>query len=1036
LHAFKVATVTAAGAAVCLVIWNTAPSSPSSERRRWLAELRAARPYSARLADEPYAPMADHPLQVDVVIPAALRNAAEKGSSGALHDEGVAYLVLRDLNHALERLEQAAVLAPRDAEIQSDLAVAYLARARATGFYDALKAYRAASRAVQLSRALPEAWFNLALTLENLAMQAPAVRAWDEYLRIDGSSPWAVEAQTHHRALQSRGAERSWNDRFSSLVKQLAAGDTAGLHREVAADPQEMRRELEEEALPLWASLSVDGETSAAAGQLAVIRRLAAILAEVEGDRLLSESVAAIDHAVAEPAPSRRLALLRDGHRLYGEAVRLLRQSDKSADARFAEARDAFARARSPFGAWAILQLGAQACRSSRYREAEALLTPLVEGRVSYPALAGRALWILGLGRVLRGDLVGALAPYERAARLFQGMGELGNAAVLESLLGEDLRYLGEEEAASQHLARALSWLRHVHEPWLETVLSEAASAASAAGEPSAAFLFQDEYAATAASSGSPKTRVAALQERAQAEALLGDRARALADLDEARRTIERIAPEARGDLSADQMRFAGRIWRRFDPRRAVSLLSRGIEIYASEGTGLQVPGLRLERARALKDLGELAAAGADLRSALAVIERRLLHLQAPQERADYLAQERELFDEMVLLAARRGESEESFAVAELARAAALGRPGEDLAWQARASEQKIPDGVALIAYSLAGDRPWIWVVRREGMKLIEASGSTAELERAIARLRAVIGTAEVGDRAFDAAAGNIYQRLIRPAAEYLGGMHSLVFLPDGATYAVPFGALWDPDSSRFLVQRFAVSIAPSAAFYLRSLQQDRAQGSQPSPRALVVGNPEFRKDLFIELPSLPDAESEARQIAGLYRRVDVLLGPAATRRQLLALAGQSEVIHYAGHSLVDRKDPLRSGLVLAAQAGEDERGFLAAESLYRARFAHTRLVVLSACETAVGQVRGAEGMTSLAAPFLAAGVPAVVASLWRVEDREAADLQVSFHRHLLRGEDALTALRAVELENLHTLPPRVWAAFELIGGVRFYPAA
>lgn len=95
-----------------------------------------------------------------------------------------------------------------------------------------------------------------------------------------------------------------------------------------------------------------------------------------------------------------------------------------------------------------------------------------------------------------------------------------------------------------------------------------------------------------------------------------------------------------------------------------------------------------------------------------------------------------------------------------------------------------------------------------------------------------------------------------------------------------------------------------------------------------------------------------------------------------------------------------------------------------------TRLVVLSACSTAAGRLSASEGATSLARSFLAAGVPAVVASLWDVDDLAASRLLVKFHRRIRAGDDPVKALRTVQLSELGTAPPAEWAAFQLIGGL------
>jgi CHAT domain-containing protein len=97
---------------------------------------------------------------------------------------------------------------------------------------------------------------------------------------------------------------------------------------------------------------------------------------------------------------------------------------------------------------------------------------------------------------------------------------------------------------------------------------------------------------------------------------------------------------------------------------------------------------------------------------------------------------------------------------------------------------------------------------------------------------------------------------------------------------------------------------------------------------------------------------------------------------------------------------------------------------------AGTRVAVLSACATGAGAESRGEGVLSLVRPFLAAGVPHVVASLWSVRDDDTRPLMVALHRRLLAGEPPSAALRSAQLEALRSSGGRAgtWAAFMTVG--------
>jgi CHAT domain-containing protein len=160
-----------------------------------------------------------------------------------------------------------------------------------------------------------------------------------------------------------------------------------------------------------------------------------------------------------------------------------------------------------------------------------------------------------------------------------------------------------------------------------------------------------------------------------------------------------------------------------------------------------------------------------------------------------------------------------------------------------------------------------------------------------------------------------------------------------------------------------------------------------------------------------------------------VLTGPEATRRSFLDLAPAVEVLHLATHGVLDRENPLDSKLLLA----EDERApeaesWVAARDLLSLDLSNVRVAVLSACGSATGPTSASEGPVSLTWPLLVRGVPAVVATLWRVDDRASSALTARFHEHYQVAPDACASLRQTQIAALRSdrLPAvRDWAAFE-----------
>jgi CHAT domain-containing protein len=189
--------------------------------------------------------------------------------------------------------------------------------------------------------------------------------------------------------------------------------------------------------------------------------------------------------------------------------------------------------------------------------------------------------------------------------------------------------------------------------------------------------------------------------------------------------------------------------------------------------------------------------------------------------------------------------------------------------------------------------------------------------------------------------------------------------------------------------------------------------------RLLALGNPDG---------SLPATENEAQAVAQLYG-VKPLLRKQATESQLYAQAGKIDLLHLAAHGIYDPFNPLFTRLELAPDAQHD--GHLEVHEVYGLNLAHANLVVLSACDTGQGSLSNGDEIVGLAQAFLYAGAPAIVTTLWPIDDGASAVLMASFYRHVRSNGSAAEALRAAQLEVLtkeQWRSPYYWAAFGLSG--------
>jgi CHAT domain-containing protein/Tfp pilus assembly protein PilF len=186
-------------------------------------------------------------------------------------------------------------------------------------------------------------------------------------------------------------------------------------------------------------------------------------------------------------------------------------------------------------------------------------------------------------------------------------------------------------------------------------------------------------------------------------------------------------------------------------------------------------------------------------------------------------------------------------------------------------------------------------------------------------------------------------------------------------------------------------------------------------------------------------SRQEAEAITGSLRaseRLEALDFAADRRLALGGKLGEYRILHFATHGLLNNKIPALSGLVfsLVDEQGRPLNGFLRLHEIYNLKL-NADLVVLSGCQTALGQEVSGEGLIGLTRGFMHAGAPRVVASLWNVNDQATANLMKLFYERMLKdGLRPAAALRAAQIAMWKTEPnaiPYRWGAFILQGDWR-----
>ena len=335
---------------------------------------------------------------------------------------------------------------------------------------------------------------------------------------------------------------------------------------------------------------------------------------------------------------------------------------------------------------------------------------------------------------------------------------------------------------------------------------------------------------------------------------------------------------------------------------------------------------------------------------------------------------------------------------------------------EAALAETPLPPGDVLIEYYCVGQDVLAFVRRGADIEL-RTIADVDDVEALVDKLSFQIGKCALGveyvlgsidklragiDRCLQA----LYRLAIAPIADLLTEGDRLIVVPHGALHGLPFHAFHDGNG--YLVERFAIAVAPSAAV----MHACRKQAGPIGDRAMIVG---------IDDPGLPMVPYEVEAIRQGWESAKVAMGPRATSKVLRREVGTFDVLHLATHGVFRADNPSFSSIKLTD-------AWLTVRDLAEiARGA--RLVTLSACETGVNGISAGDEVIGLTRGLLGAGCSAVVASLWTVSDESTARLMERFYASLRTGEPPAVALRAAMLAIRDRYDhPYFWAPFMVVG--------
>ena len=379
-----------------------------------------------------------------------------------------------------------------------------------------------------------------------------------------------------------------------------------------------------------------------------------------------------------------------------------------------------------------------------------------------------------------------------------------------------------------------------------------------------------------------------------------------------------------------------------------------------------------------------------------------------------------------------------------------------------------VDDDTVLLEYSLGSERSYLWAITRSGIKSYPLPSEQKIFDIAV-RVYGLLKEAPEGntDCELAIAAEELADVVLYPAREMMNRRRVIV-ISDGILNCIPFQILPSPVDKEPLIASTEIINAPSASI-LGQLQQEAQSRPLPNNLLAAFGNPIFAETVpqtnektatettVVATARLRSALREMKlngeafdptvvpRLFHAKRELDTLRKLAgdsamivseydATRDRFLNTdLSRFAILHLVTHAYYIQDHPENSGFLLSNITNDRKElpNFVGLREIYELR-APVLLVVLSACQTALGENLRGEGLMGLTRGFMHAGASSVVASLWEVDDRATAELMQLFYTNMLeRGMKTSEALREAQ-NSIRQRPewrsPHYWAAFTLQG--------
>jgi CHAT domain-containing protein len=323
-----------------------------------------------------------------------------------------------------------------------------------------------------------------------------------------------------------------------------------------------------------------------------------------------------------------------------------------------------------------------------------------------------------------------------------------------------------------------------------------------------------------------------------------------------------------------------------------------------------------------------------------------------------------------------------------------------------------------LIEYYTTPETTYLWLLDGKQIYPHKIDITEKALNNKIREYHTMVSDYSFGVETLVSRAQELYELLIKPAAQQIKGKKLIGIIPHGSLHYLPFEALMK--NEKFLVQQdIKIFYLPNASTY----KYCKDKNTKNKEQLIALGNPDG---------TLPFSQKEVEELKQLYSKdTEIFTGEEAKESRAKYYSPYPDIYHFACHGSFNAGQPMYTALHLLPDHNDDGR--LEVHEIYQLELKPAYLVTLSACQTHLGGIRSGDEIIGLTRAFIYAGTSGILASLWKVDDYYTEKFMVSFYR-ALKTADKIEALHAARQEMIKTYGKRhpfYWSAFVLIGDPR-----